>query len=285
VKVTPEGAQVNESDPILTIGAFAKRSRLSVKALRLYESHGVLEPDTVDDSNGYRRYRESQLRDARLVRMLRRLDIPMAEVAVILAAPRSARADLVRTHSDAAAQRARQQGNLAELLQNVLLGGKDRYPMHTITTRDVPEQTVLTEQRNVTADALPRFIMEAGGRQHEALVAVGGPFSPTLVIYHGDVTEDSDGPVEVCSPLPPDIAATLSLPVRVEPAHREAFTRITKAQVRFPDILSAYDAVEGWIAQNGERVSGSPREVYFTDMMQVDDGTEVADVAFPLAPK
>jgi hypothetical protein len=105
------------------------------------------------------------------------------------------------------------------------------------------------------------------------------------VIYHGDVTEDSDGPVEVCSPLPPDLAGTVALPTRVEPAHREAFTRITKAQVRFPDILSAYDAVESWVAQNGERVAGSPREVYFSDMWQVDDNTEVADIAYPLAPQ
>jgi DNA-binding transcriptional MerR regulator len=276
---------VDENDPLLTIGAFARKSRLSVKALRLYESHGVLEPHTVDDSSGYRRYRESQLRDVRLVRLLRRLDMPMAEVTTVLQAPRAARADLVRQYADAAAERAQRQSNLAQLLQNVLSGGKDRYPMYDITTRDVPEQTVLTEQRNVTADALPRFIQEAAGRQHEALTPIGGPFSASLVIYHGDVTEDSDGPVEVCSPLPPDLARTVALPTRVEPAHREAYTRITKAQVRFPDILSAYDAVESWVAQNGERVAGSPREVYFSDMMQVDDDTEVADVAFPLAPK
>jgi DNA-binding transcriptional MerR regulator len=203
---------VDENDPTLTIGAFARRSRLSVKALRLYESHGVLEPDTVDDSSGYRRYRENQLRDARLVRLLRRLDMPMTEVRDILGAPRATRSDLVRQYADEAARRAQRQSDLADLLQTVLSGGKDRYPMYEITTRDVPEQTVITEQRNVTADALPRFIQEAGGRQHEALARIGGPFSPSLVIYHGDVTEDSDGPVEVCSPLPPDLAGTVCAP-------------------------------------------------------------------------
>jgi hypothetical protein len=185
----------------------------------------------------------------------------------------------------ATTERAQQQRNLARVLQNVLPGGKDRYPMYAIATRDVDEQTVLTEQRHVTADALPSFIMEAGARQHEALSQVGGPFAPSLVIYHGDVTEDSDGPVEVCSPLPPDVAASMAMPTRVEPSHREAFARITKAQVRYPDILSAYDAVETWAAQNGERISGPPREVYFSDLVQVDDDTEVADVAYPLAPK
>ncbi|PRY68315.1 DNA-binding transcriptional MerR regulator [Glaciihabitans tibetensis] len=276
---------MNENDPTLTIGVFARRSRLSVKALRLYESRGVLRPDAVDTSTGYRRYRESQLRDARLVRLLRRLDMPMVEVAAILSAPRHARAELVRQHALAAAERARHQSNLAELLQSVMSGGKDTYPMYTISTREVPEQTVLTEQRNVTADALPGFIADAGGRQLAALTTAGGPFGSSMVIYHGDVTEDSDGPVEVCSPIPAGVAETVSLPSRVDPSHREAFTRITKAQVRFPDVLSAYDAVESWIARNGERVAGPPREVYFADLMQADDGAEVADIAFPIASK
>jgi hypothetical protein len=154
--------------------------------------------------------------------------------------------------------------------------------MNTISTRDVAEQTILIEQRRVTADLLPDFIGEAGGRQHAALAAVGGPFGPSVVIYHGVVSERNNGPVEVCSPLPAELAETVPLPSRVEPAHVEAFTRITKAQVRYPDILAAYDAVEDWIGQNEKRVAGPPREVYFRDMMNADDNTEVADVAFPI---
>jgi DNA-binding transcriptional MerR regulator len=71
----------------LTIGAFARRSRLSRKALRLYDRLGLLKPADVDPVNGYRRYRESQLITARLVVMLRRLDMPLADVAVIVSAP------------------------------------------------------------------------------------------------------------------------------------------------------------------------------------------------------
>jgi DNA-binding transcriptional MerR regulator len=274
---------VDETDPILTIGAFAKRSRLSVKALRLYEAQAILLPESVDEANGYRRYRQSQLRDARMVRMLRRLDIPLAAVAEIVAAPRESRPERIRDYARATADRARRQGELADMLLRVLPGSNEGYPMNTVTTRDVAEQTFLTELRHVTADALPEFIAEAGGRQYAALAAVGGPFGASVVMYHGDVTEDSDGPVEVCSPVPADVAGDLPLPSRVEPAHREAFTTITKGQVRYPDILSAYDAVESWVANNGERIAGAPREVYFSDMMGADDNTEVADIAFPIA--
>ena len=38
----------------VSIGEFARRSRLSVKALRLYDELGVLVPARVDETSGYR---------------------------------------------------------------------------------------------------------------------------------------------------------------------------------------------------------------------------------------
>jgi hypothetical protein len=69
---------------------------------------------------------------------------------------------------------------------------------------------------------------------------------------------------------------------RIEPAHREAYTRITKAQVEYPQILSAYDAVERWISADGRRVAGPPREVYFADWDAAAPTDEVCDIAFPV---
>ena len=267
----------------LTIGAFARRSRLSVKALRLYEEHGLLSPAEVDDDTGYRRYREEQLRDARIIRMLRRIDMPMAEAALIMRAPRQQRAALLEQYWARVEQRFEHQRLVAGHLRTTLSEGKERYPMVTIETRDVAEQTVLTEQRHTTAAGLSAWIAEAGERQMTALQAVGGPIDSSFVIYHGEVTEDSDGPVEVCSPVDPSAVGAVGVPSRVIPAHREAFARITRAQVQFPDILSVYDAVENWIAANGERVAGPPREVYFVDFMTAAPDDDAADVAFPIA--
>src|SRR5262245_18063445 len=82
-------------DQLLGIGDFSRRSRLSPKALRLYARLGVLEPALVDEENGYRCYRESQLQTARLVSLLRRLDMPLATVKDVLAAPEDQRAGLL----------------------------------------------------------------------------------------------------------------------------------------------------------------------------------------------
>src|SRR5262249_61991788 len=68
----------------MTIGEFAARTRLSPRALRIYADLGLVVPAEVDPASGYRRYEESQLERARLVALLRRLDMPLADIADVI---------------------------------------------------------------------------------------------------------------------------------------------------------------------------------------------------------
>ena len=45
---------MTETTTLMTIGEFSSLSRLSVRMLRHYDSHGVLVPTTVDHRTGYR---------------------------------------------------------------------------------------------------------------------------------------------------------------------------------------------------------------------------------------
>lgn len=268
-------------DHLLTIGAFARRSRLSPKALRLYERLGVLVPADVDPTNGYRRYHEDQLSTARLVAMLRRLDMPLSEVAVVVTAEPETAAQRLHTFWTAVENRHAWQRELAAHLRARLAQEEGNPAMFgEVQQRDVPEQLILSEQRHVTADKLPDWIHEAGERLHGQATDAGGITAPAFVIYHGEVTEDSDGPVEVCVPVPKSSPNAAS---RVEPAHHEAYVRLRKAQVAYPQILSAYDTVAAWISQQNLTIDGSPREVYFADFATAAPGDEVCDVAFPIA--
>ena len=68
---------------LLTIGAFARASRLSPKALRLYDELGLLRPAEVDPASGYRFYDPAQLERARLVAWLRSLGMPLARIRMV----------------------------------------------------------------------------------------------------------------------------------------------------------------------------------------------------------
>ena len=72
---------------LMPIGGLARLSRLSVKALRLYDAEGLLVPAWVDPDSGYRYYRAEQVRAATTIALLRSLDIPLAVVREVLRAP------------------------------------------------------------------------------------------------------------------------------------------------------------------------------------------------------
>ncbi|MFD7654286.1 MerR family transcriptional regulator [Actinosynnema sp. NPDC059797] len=121
----------------LTIGAFARLSRLTPKALRLYDELGLLTPARVDPRSGYRFYAPDQLDRARLVAWLRRLGMPLDRIRQVCALDPADVADAVRAYwvrveSDHAARR-----DLAAFLVAQLSGKDDtmslalRYSLRT----------------------------------------------------------------------------------------------------------------------------------------------------------
>ena len=85
----------------MSIGEFARYSRLSPKALRLYDELGLLEPARVDEDSGYRHYSASQLERARLIAALRQLQIPLAEIKLIVSLEPDAAAERISAHWNA----------------------------------------------------------------------------------------------------------------------------------------------------------------------------------------
>ncbi|AXG79562.1 MerR family transcriptional regulator [Streptomyces paludis] len=277
---------------LLTIGDFSARSRLSPKALRLYDRLGLLAPARVDPATGYRWYRPDQVEQARLVALLRQLDMPLARIAEVVALPGDRAADALEAYWTDVEERHAVRRVLATHIRDRLSGRSSH--MYEIRTIDVPERTVLAERRQLLSDELPRWIPAAIGRLTEAAAAYGGVTGVPYVAYHAEVGPDSDGPAEACVPVAKSAAddtaavaanGTAAVPgatVRTEPAQRLAYVRITKAQVAHPQILSAFEAVEKWIDRQGLTITGPCREIYFADWDAASATDEVCDVAFPI---
>ncbi|MFF3821320.1 MerR family transcriptional regulator [Streptomyces bluensis] len=287
---------VDTENHLLTIGAFAARTRLSAKALRLYDRLGLLTPAYVDDVSGYRHYRADQSERARLVALLRRLDMPLARIAEIVELEEEQEgeraADEVATYWAAVEERLARQRALVDYLRARLSGrSSELYGKFEIETVDVPEQWVLTQRRHVLADELPLWIGTSLGRLEEGARECGGVAGAPFVAYHSEVSMESDGPAEACVPVADGAAARAwaagqgrawETRARREPARRLVYTRISKAQVANPQIHAVFEAVEAWIAQEGLEVAGPCREVYFADWNAAGPEDLVCDVAFPV---
>lgn len=106
---------------LMPIGVFARATRLSVRVLRNYDRLGLLVPALVDPGTGYRRYTVDQFPRAGLIRRLRELEVPLPEIADILAAgdPALVRAAIER-HRQRVVERAARLDEIAGRLGAVL---------------------------------------------------------------------------------------------------------------------------------------------------------------------
>jgi DNA-binding transcriptional MerR regulator len=262
---------------LLTIGEFARRSGLSIRALRLYDRIGLLRPAEVVPGSGYRRYAGRQLYAGRLIALLRRLDMPLTEITAILGAPGPAAAARLAVYWTAVEQRLTAQRELAErLARNLAAESPAPEAAWRVSVRDVADQCVLSEMRYVTAAELA-WIREATARLTALAGRSGGPAGPRFVVFHGEVSEDAHGPVEVCLPVHSGTDG------RIEPAHREAYIPVIKGHFEPPQILSIYDAVRRWVHDHRHTAVAPPREVYGypADPDAAAPGDLVCDVALP----
>jgi DNA-binding transcriptional MerR regulator len=216
----------------ISIGEFARRSRLSLKALRLYDERGVLVPSRVDQASGYRYYDTAQLEEARLVVMLRQLQLPLAAVKELLA-----------EHWREAETAHDARRGLAGYLVSRLSGKKS--VMYEVAMREIPERSLLCLKRNVEEQEMWAFGKEFMGILRERpLPKIEGREGAAFCIWWGLVNDDGDGPIEWCAPVPAAQAESLAphypeLTLRTEPAHLEAF-------VALPDPEDVGDEVAHW---------------------------------------
>ena len=233
------------------IGEFARRSRLSPKALRLYDEIGLLAPARVESASGYRHYTPDQLERARLIASLRRLDVPLADIAGLVELDGADLAEWLGEHWRVAEDEHATRRRLVNALVVELSGRRD--DMYEVKVRDVPERHVLCVKRHVTPAQAWDLGKEFIARLRDArLPRVEGTAGDVFAIYWGEVSEDSDGPVEWCRPVPESAAEALAarlgdLTLRVEPAHREAYVEMGPYEdQRAEDWPLAESALRAW---------------------------------------
>src|SRR5580698_8868362 len=248
----------------MSIGEFARDSRLSAKALRLYDELGLLPPARVDEDSGYRFYEPGQLKQARLIAALRELQFPLAEIKAILVLEPVRAAERVQRFWAATEASHTTRRALAAYLIDELSGKKS--VLYEVSTRDIPERALLCLKRNIgDFDQAWAFGKEfIGLLKQYRMPWLEGRAGAFFCIYWGEVSEDSDGPMEWCRPVPPDEAEELAarcpeLTLRAEPAHQEAFVN--------PGANGPIDGAE-WqlVAQSLLAWSEQQPDVYLADL-------------------
>ena len=265
---------------LVPIGRFSEMTRLSIKALRMYDEIGLLRPAHVDPSSGYRYYALSQANQAEAVRILRSVDMPLEEIRRVLdtAADETARQRLIAHRARLVERLATQERMLAYL--ESLIQRKGRIMPYEVGIIETAPQSILATRMLTSLSTIGEDIGKGFGALMGEMGRLGlHPTGPPLVVYHGIIDEQTGGEVEVCIPLPVDLGGDGEVYGRVLEGGTMA---ATVHRGPYPEIGPAYHTLAGWILEHGHQIAGPPREIYLNDPQLVAAGDLLPRVEFPI---
>jgi DNA-binding transcriptional MerR regulator len=149
-------------DDLLSIGAFARATGLSIPRLRRYHQLGLLVPVEVDAATGYRRYAPDQIGVAQTIAKLRRVDLPIDELSAALLDDTTARlVDVLDAHRARLLDRITETNAMVELVDQLIAKEKSRM---TDTSLQLVEVVLFVDD----VDATVAFYKEVMGFEFQA---------------------------------------------------------------------------------------------------------------------
>ncbi len=264
----------------MRIGEFSTLTRLSVRMLRYYDQHGILEPRDVDPESGYRFYVRAQLTDAVLVRQLRDVGFSVSAIAALLPLrhdPESLGRALSVQRDQLVTDAAETRRRIADL--DLLLHTIKEFTMTTITTTTLPAQRVAALRTHIPSypaegSAWDQLMSEAA-RQRIPMLP-----EPCGATFHDEGYQEADVDISVWLPVADDQPVAAPLVVIDQPEQR-----VVAATVLGPydGIGPACDELAEHIAANGLTPGGAMFNRYLVGPGRTDDPAEfVTEICIPI---
>lgn len=230
---------------LVAIGEFASLLGLSTKTLRRYSDAGLVPPAEVDSASGYRWYDVARLEDARLVVLLRRLNMPVVTLRRVIDEP-----DLEQRWREIAAfwsdrrQRLADEERLLDRVRHQILGQAETRvlgPSDLDALVEPARSEVLASMAEVALPAdVPVF--SQGDAADALYVIVSGAVSVLLKI------EGLDAPAEVAALGPGKLFGEIALldgsPRAATIATKEPTMLLRLESATFAELLEAFPDIE-----------------------------------------
>jgi DNA-binding transcriptional MerR regulator len=263
----------------LTVGDFSWMTHLSVKTLRHYHQVGLLEPADVNPGTGYRYYSPEQVPTAQVIRRLRDLEMPVADVRAVLAAPDApARNQLIATHLGRLEAELTQTRAAVDSLRNLLQRPESRAAVEHRTVPAVPAAGI--QQIMDREDILPWW-RGALGELHATIEAQGlRPTGPSGGLYASELFQHDRGEATVFIP----VQGTVRPVGRVRPfAVPAAELAVLAHHGSLDDADLTYGELGSYAATHEISVDGPLREYYLRDPHDIPDPAEwETEIGWPI---
>ncbi|MEV0669511.1 MerR family transcriptional regulator [Mycobacterium sp. NPDC050441] len=253
----------------LSIGDLSRMTQLPVKTLRHYHEVGLLIPDRIDPSSGYRYYNVEQVATAQVVRRLRQLDMPIADVRAVLAAAPAARNALISDHLQRLEDRLAQTRGAVESLRAILEPPDEASSIEYRSIPATPAAAITTTvDRDELIDWWQGAVDELRGAVHAepGLASAGCP----AALFGFDIFARDRGTATVFIPVDGQVRPVGRVRPQTIPA---ADLVVASHRGAHDDVDLAYSALGEYATRQEISVEGPLREYYERFTWDTDDST------------
>ncbi|SER74347.1 DNA-binding transcriptional regulator, MerR family [Mycobacterium sp. 88mf] len=257
----------------LSIGDFSRMTQLSVKTLRHYHEVGLLEPDRIDSSTGYRYYVADQVPTAQVVRRLRQLGMPIADVRAVLASAPADRNRLITGHLQRLEEQLAETRSAVESLRAILERPGGNSAAAVIEHISVAATSAAAITATVDRDDLLAWWHGAMGelRATVAADANSGAAGAPAALFDFDIFAHDHGTATVFVPVERGVRPAGRVQDVVIPAAELAVMRHRGSH---DDVDLAYGALGEYANRHEISIEGPLREYYERFSWDTDDSTE-----------
>ena len=268
-----------EPPRLYKIGMFAAMNHVTIKALRHYDEQGLLKPEHVDETNGYRYYLASQIADLHQILSLKNMGFSLEDIRAIqngkpekelLLAKKQ---EILKEIALLTAKLAQVEGYLAE--ENLDLSSP-------VLIKSIPEVIVSTMQMRIDSYDCLFDLMPKMGEEMERLGCVCADPDYCFTHYLEAGYKEEDILIETCEAVTEQKEDTELVKFKVLPEVKEAACIFHRGS--YNTLSRSYATLLRFIEENGYEICGNIRESYIDGVWNKESEEEwLTEIQIPVA--
>ena len=279
----------------IPIGKFSFMTRLSQKALRLYDRKGLLVPEAKDPFTGYRYYTVSQLEQGMKIKTLTFLGFSLEEISRLLDAESRGNYEYIGAGFRKKLEQTRLEIGQLQRIEGILQGvckhnGKvmELFKMSVTepVIKEIPEIRVISKREKGTFTAtIGKLIGEicacvSSPENQRNRVKVTGPI---MFLCHDEEYKETGADIEIDLPVSGRISVEdPKMEIKTLPAIK-AISAVYRGP--YQGVEAGYNRVFSYAEENNLEPFGPSRELYFNDPAEVPEEELVTEVQIQVREK
>lgn len=260
------------------IGLFSQMNKVTIKTLRHYDDIGLLKPQYIDQSNGYRYYTSAQLPRLHQILSLKEIGFSLDEIKLVLEGVSEEKL-LLKKRSDLMLEMADLSKKIA-CIESYLSRDMNRKEYHIIT-KSLPSVIVASMRVHMEnyADLFDKM-PSMGLEMEKAGCECVEPEYCFTIYYNGEYRE-SDIDAELCEAVTELKENQGKVKFKVLPEVELAACILHKGP--YETLPESYSAIVHFIEESGYEIIGYQRESYIDGIWNKESPSEwLTEIQFPI---